>query len=392
MLLRRISVITFGAFIAGSAAEAAMPVMAPPEGQLSEPLHTLAGPAEPSEIAAYTPDGGRLISADDDGVRVWDAATGAPIASFQEPGARIDGTAISPDGKRVVAAYNKGYAKIWDVASGKAIATLSGHTNSLLGARYSLGGARVLTWSYDGSVRIWDAETGASVAVFDGGFDLVYDAAFSPDGTLVAIASRGTASSDVSANGIVELWSVARAAWVRTLVGQSASDIRNVVFADDGATVFATGSPLRRSVKADVFRWDVASGDLKTTYAGHTDTVFTVEIAPDKTHILTGSYDGTARIFEIESGAPVTTFARHAGGVTSATYSPDGRMVLTAGTLTGEVPKDGTARLWDVASGQILRIINADPKYLETAIFAPDGQTLATAGSDGTIRIWPTAS
>jgi len=56
--------------------------------------------------------------------------------------------------------------------------------------------------------------------------------------------------------------------------------------------------------------------------------------------VLTGSRDGTARLWNIETGEQIRIFSGHEGWVNSVAFSPDEQYILTSGT-------DGTARLWD---------------------------------------------
>ena len=46
--------------------------------------------------------------------------------------------------------------------------------------------------------------------------------------------------------------------------------------------------------------------------------------SPDGSSVLTASGDGTARIWDAESGEELVTLSGHTDCVTSAVYSPDG--------------------------------------------------------------------
>ncbi len=63
---------------------------------------------------------------------------------------------------------------------------------------------------------------------------------------------------------------------------------------------------------------------------GHAGTVADVAFSPDGRVIVTGSYDGTARTWEVATGIPFRTFAGHTGGVYAVAFSPDGTRVATA--------------------------------------------------------------
>jgi WD40 repeat protein len=62
-------------------------------------------------------------------------------------------------------------------------------------------------------------------------------------------------------------------------------------------------------------------------------------------------------------------------------FSPDGNTIATAST-------DGTARLWDVQTGRELRRFVGHTAGVENMIFSPDGRYIATASDDGTARLW----
>ena len=57
--------------------------------------------------------------------------------------------AFSPDGLRIVTASDDSTARVWDAATGKPIATLSGHSGRVGSAAFSRDGLRIVTASYD---------------------------------------------------------------------------------------------------------------------------------------------------------------------------------------------------------------------------------------------------
>ena len=67
--------------------------------------------------------------------------------------------------------------------------------------------------------------------------------------------------------------------------------------------------------------------------------------------------------------------AGHEGGVRSAVFSPDGKRIVTAS-------KDGTARLWDGETGKPIGEPLKGHSYVYSAEFSPDGKRVVTRSSD----------
>jgi WD40 repeat protein len=124
--------------------------------------------------AAFSPDGARIVTASWDATaRVWDARTGAALATLSGHKAWVHSAAFNPDGTRVVTASWDKTARIWDAATGANLATLSGHTGPVNGAAFSPDGSRIVTASNDNTARLWDAKSGALLATLEGHEDAV---------------------------------------------------------------------------------------------------------------------------------------------------------------------------------------------------------------------------
>jgi len=66
-----------------------------------------------------------------------------------------------------------------------------------------------------------------------------------------------------------------------------------------------------------------------------------VSFSPDGASIVSGSYDGTVKLWSVESGECVTTLAGHSSRVESVSFSPDGASIVSGSY-------DGTVKVWSV--------------------------------------------
>ena len=125
-------------------------------------------------------------------------------------------------------------------------------------------------------------------------------------------------------------------------------------------------------------RWDLLLG-------GHEDTVCSAEFGPKGSHIVTASYDKTARIWDATTGKELMVFRGHHSVISSAAFSPDGLHVVTASW-------DRTGRIWNAATGAVILVLGGHGHAVSSAAFSPDGSRVVTSSWDGTARIWDTAT
>ena len=84
----------------------------------------------------------------------------------------------------------------------------------------------------------------------------------------------------------------------------------------------------------------------------------------------------------MEDGEMVREFKGHGGGVYSVCLTPDGKHVVTGS-------EDGTARLWSMEDGEMVREFKGHGDWVWSVCLTPDGKHVVTGSEDKTARRWP---
>lgn len=129
--------------------------------------------------------------------------------------------------------------------------------------------------------------------------------------------------------------------------------------------------------------WDLKSGEAVRAM-NHGERVYRISISPSGQHVLSASFENTARIWNIETGEAQSDWMEHDDEIHSAHYSPDGQWIVTSSF-------DDQIKLWDGTTGEQLPARMEHPEEeigVHVTHFIPHRNQLLSASVKGIIRIW----
>ena len=357
----------------------------------------LSGHFDDVTAVAWSPDGKRIATGSDDGVRVWDAVTGEGVLSL-EHGSKVRSVAWSPDASRIAAGSAVDGVRVWDAVTGEELLSLE-HGHKVWSVVWSPDGSRIATGSDGDGVRVWDAVTGENVLSLEHSHK-VWSVAWSPDGSRIVTSStfdgvrvwdavtgkellslergRGFDSVVWSPDGSrivtsstfdgVRVWDVVTGKELLSL--ERGRGFGSVVWSPDGRRI-ATGSD------DGVRVWDAVLLSLERGHGlkrGH--GVESVVWSPDGSRIAAGSFGGVW-VWDAVTGEELLSLER-GHGVESVVWSPDGSRIVTSYTFGG-------VWVWDAVTGKELLTFECD--YVTAVSWSPDGSRIATGSVDG-VWVW----
>ncbi len=139
---------------------------------------------------------------------------------------------------------------------------------------------------------------------------------------------------------------------------------------------------------------DVIRENQEQNQLHHEAEVNSVAFSPNSKHIVSGSRDGTVRIWDAATGEPIgKALIGHTKSVNAVAFSPNGKRIVSGSSDYLRTNKDNTVRIWDAATGQpIGQPLKGHTDVVKSVAYSPDGKRIVSGSEDKTIRVWEAAT
>jgi WD40 repeat protein/DNA-binding SARP family transcriptional activator len=324
-------------------------------------------------------------------------AAGDVIRRFDGHTDVVHSVAFLPDGTRAISASGDGSLIVWDVSSGEIVQRLTGHTDAVWDVAVlpdcgnpAAPGCLALSASADGTLRLWDLETGQTLRQFVGHEGAVYCVDISSDcGNPLA---AGYLALSGSADHSLILWDIETGNMIHHFGGQSSTYTHQdldlytpQIVGHQGPVWDVAISPAGRiamSVSEDQYAilWDLETGELVREYQILKSGLFSAGFIPNGRLAVLGTLDGRVALLNPYYGQTEREFLGHQGRVLALDVSADGKSVLSGSD-------DGSLRLWDLSNGAEVRQLWF-PNSGASLDLSPDGKLGLVAHWSGDISLW----
>ncbi|XP_054242769.1 apoptotic protease-activating factor 1 isoform X4 [Indicator indicator] len=378
--------------------------------------NTMIGHQNSVNHCRFSPNDEYVASCSTDGtVKVWDTRSGNEQKSievkdfFKNADEQPDDVEVlvkccswSRNGDVIlVAAKNK--LLLWNIKSLSKVAYCRGHMSWVHCVTFSLDGSLFLTSSDDQTIRIWETKKvcKSSDAVLKSELDVV----FHNDEVMIlaiynqkhlqlingntdsVIMQTSAQESPISCcclsedlkfaafgqeNGTIKVLQLVDG---RVLKSQEAYriSVQHCQFTPDCQTLISSAHDSVMQV------WNWQSNEC-VFLRGHKEAIKDFRLL-ENSKLLSWSFDGTVKVWNITTGNTEKDFACHGGAVLSCAVSPDGSKFSSTSA-------DKTAKIWSFESSSVLHELKGHEACVRCCAFSPNNKLMATGDDKGEIRIW----
>ncbi len=322
---------------------------------------------------AISADGQTIISGDrdDSTVRMWNLQ-GKPQGEFKVDHI-VSAVAISADGRTIISGGEDGTVKMWNRQGEPQNPPFKGHQGPVRSVSISTDGKTIISGGDDGTVRMWDSKGQPPSQPL-----IEYDLNLMSLDSIDDLPMKGE--------------SLVIAAKIRDFYHVRIFDSTGKKVIGKGDSEFSPDEILVQQLEAGLSREAIDNQTKReliqkiTSSLGHTisksdsqDNVYAVAISKDGQIIVSGSGDGTVRLWNRQRESQGEFEVENV--VESVAISADGETIVSGS-------RDGTVRLWNRRGEPQGEPFQGHQDTVYSVAISADGETIISGSKDGTVRLW----
>ncbi len=319
-------------------------------------IQTLKGHKGDVSSVAFTPDGKYLLSGSwDKTIRLWNGRTGKFIKTMVQTGLEINSLCVSPDGTKILMSgdYKDTYeGRIYSIPSGHKITSFTKHTDVVFATDISPDGKTAATGGGDNSeIYLWDLTTGQVKQKVVGKGKMLSSVGFAKDGLSIAWG-RTWKRADLFQRGPLE-----QSFQIKSDNRSFDLSMGQELNSDTGyqRAIESVGSWLIQTQAGKIHKTleilkngHVVHEITRGSKDGYKHTSLT--LTPDGQTVISGGGHGNLASYNPKTGKKIHNFVGHTGDVLGVAASSDSRF-LVSGSF------DQTVKLWEIDTGKLLLTI-----------------------------------
>ena len=301
---------------------------------------------------ALSPDGRRIVAATGRDLTAWAAENGQVLATVRDRTAVTRSLAFAPNGQTFVVGDDR-TARVWNAQTWKPLGVEMPHEGQVSAVGYRRDGKFLFSASADKTARVWDAKSWKPVCDSLPHPERVTSAVFTADETGLITGCE---------DHCVRLWNWSRPAKPQR-VFTAPAPVRSIALSDDSKTL-AAGCE-----NGEVLTWNVNTGELQVSLPALAGRATHVSFIPGAETLVTGSSAGMD-LWDLTAKQRIAITVKTGGQTTHLSSDREG--LGWTGAVEGD---EGAVAVWGIPPP-----LRTNVKWLSEWVKVHTGRQLSETG------------